>query len=117
MHSLNLGIYLIIIAEGILMLARHRPHIPLEESIRVDYSRFRNWCSQTGVSCSQRCWTPKVLHLTGQAENYPWLKAKAYNARVILAWLAAPFLKKFLFQYNPLFTAYGLIVLLFSSKN
>lgn len=88
MHSLNLGLYLIIIAEGILMLARNRPNLELAQSMKIDFMTFRSWCSENRVSCSQRCWTPKALHMTGKQENYPWLKAKAYNARVILGWLA-----------------------------
>ena len=89
MHACNLGIFLVVIAEGILLLARNLYHqLLLEESLQVTYLKFKSWLSTKGISCSQRRWTPKSLHMAGDVPNYPWLKAKAFNARVILGWLA-----------------------------
>lgn len=89
MHACNLGIYLVIIGEGILLLAKNmHPQLSLQDSLRSTYLKFKQWLSNNSISCSQRRWTPKSLHLTGEVENYPWLKAKAFNARVILGWLA-----------------------------
>lgn len=89
MHACNLGIFLVVIAEGILLLARNLYHqLSLEESLQVTYLKFKSWLSTKGISCSQRRWTLRSLHMTGEVPNYPWLKAKAFNARVILGWLA-----------------------------
>ena len=95
MHACNLGIFLVVIAEGILLLARNLCHqLSLEESLQVTYLKFKSWLSTKGISCSQRRWTPKSLHMTGEVPNYPWLKAKAFNARVILGWLAETYLQR-----------------------
>jgi len=89
MHTCNLGIYLIVIAESILLLANNMyPNLDLEDSLQITFLKFKQWLSEKGISCSQRRWTTKSLHLGGEVKNYPWLKAKAFNARVILAWLA-----------------------------
>lgn len=89
MHCLNLGIYLVVIAEGILMIARSMGN-PVEDRgpLKETYKMFKQWCTDNKIPCSQREFTASNLHLTGAAENYPWLKAKAYNARVILGWLS-----------------------------
>ena len=59
------------------------------DALGTTYKMFKQWCSASRVSCSQRRWTQTSLHMTGAVENYPWLKAKAFNARIILGWLAA----------------------------
>lgn len=89
MHSLNLGVFLIVTAEGILALARASP-LPLNAALKDTYRSFQAFIRRNKIPCSQKAWTQRSLHLTGEVENYPWLKAKAYNSRVILAWLAVP---------------------------
>ena len=89
MHSLNLGVYLVCIAEGILALARASP-LGLKEALKETFRSFQAFLRRNKIPCSQRAWSERSLHLTGEVANYPFLKAKAYNSRVILAWLAAP---------------------------
>ena len=91
MHSLQLGLYGVINAEGLLMLCKLLP-CELPQALKDTYRRFKAWCSASRIQCSQRQWTLTDLHMTG-VQNYPWLKAKAYNARVILGWLSAPWPK------------------------
>ena len=92
MHSLNLGLYLVAVAEGILAFARSAT-VPLREALKDTFRQFQAFLRRNKIPCSQRAWTERSLHLTGDVQNYPWLKCKAYNCRVILAWLAAPGLK------------------------
>lgn len=89
MHSLQLGVYTVINAEGLLMLCKLLP-CELPEALKATFRRFKAWCSLNKITCSQRQWTLADMHLTGEVQNFPWLKAKAFNGRVILAWLAAP---------------------------
>lgn len=62
------------------------------EALGHCYSDFKHWCSQNKISCSQRKWSVKKLNLTdvNGAANYPSLDAKAFNGRIILAFLADP---------------------------
>lgn len=92
MHTNNLGIYLIINAEALLMLAEHRRATwgcELHEALKHVFIDFKGWCARTHVACSQRRWTTWQLHLKeGDADAYPWLISKAFNARVMLAFFA-----------------------------
>ncbi|CAK9008271.1 unnamed protein product [Durusdinium trenchii] len=93
MHTNNLGLYLVIIGEGLIILAEHRVfqwHCSLDEAMGHLYQDFRSWTQATKVSCSHRRWRWKHLHTQNSdgVPTFPWLCAKAYNARVILAWLA-----------------------------
>ena len=98
MHTLNLGIYLTVNAEGLLMLAALRvsqyQYCNLDEALSHLYDDFRDWCTANRTTCSQRRWCSKQLHLESDGvHTFPWLHSKAFNARVILGWLADPFLK------------------------
>ena len=93
MHSNNLGLYAVINAEGLIMLAEFRVAqwtCTLEEAMGHLYNDFRSWTQANKVSCSHRRWKWAHLHTENSdgVKTYPSLTAKAYNARVILAWLA-----------------------------
>ena len=95
MHTNNLGIFLILNAEGLQVLARHRSSIwgcTFNEALSHLYDDFRSWCRSKSIKCSHRKWHERQLHLeTAQGEKtLGWLNAKAFNARVILAWLSVP---------------------------
>lgn len=93
MHTNNLGIFLIINCEGLVVLAEHKSGVwgcTFDEALGHLYADFREWCSSKSIRCSHRRWYAKHLHLmtsTGE-KSFGWLNSKAYNARVILAWLA-----------------------------
>ena len=93
MHTNNLGIFLIINCEGLVVLAEHKSGVwgcTSDEALGHLYADFREWCSSKSIRCSHRRWYAKHLHLmtsTGE-KSFGWLNSKAYNARVILAWLA-----------------------------
>ena len=95
MHTLNLGLYHIINAEGLIMLAEHRVatwHCTFEESLRHLYQDFRAWTNANKLACSHRCWKKGHLHMENTQygnSTFPILVSKAYNARCILAWLSA----------------------------
>ena len=104
MHTLNLGIYLTVNAEGLLMLAALRVsqyHCNLDEALSHLYDDFRDWCIANRTTCSQRRWCSKQLHFESDGvRTFPWLHSKAFNARVILGWLAETFLKRIYFLGN-----------------
>lgn len=94
MHTCNLGSFTILNAEGLIMLAEHRAtvwHCTFDEALRHLDPDFRSWTHMNRASCSHRLWGAKHLHMENNdgARTFPWLNAKAYNARVILAGLAA----------------------------
>ena len=87
MHSLNLGVYQIVVAEGILALARSSEKC-LTDALKEAYAMFKAWLRESKVACSQRLWTLRSLHVDADNPNYPFLKCKAYNCRVIMGWLS-----------------------------
>ena len=95
MHTLHLGIYHIINAEGLIMLAEHRCaqwHCTFDESLKHLYQDFRTWLNANKLKCSHRCWKRGHLHMenaTLHIPTFPILISKAYNARCILGWLSA----------------------------
>ena len=89
MHTCNLGLYLVVDAEGLLMLARAMP-CDLANALRETYAMFKRFCSTNKIFTSQRIWKESTFNMNNKVENYPWLKAKAFNARVILGWLSVP---------------------------
>ena len=96
MHSNQLGIYLALNAEGLLILAEHRAvtwGCTLDQALSHLYDDFRHWCSSNSITCSHRRWSKSKLHMETEyqkvmAPSYPWIKAKAMNSRLILGWLA-----------------------------
>lgn len=98
MHSLNLGLYLVCAAEGILGLARASSS-ELDNALKETFRSFQAFLRRNRIPCSQRAWSKRSLHLTGEVADFPWLKAKAYNARVILAWLAVSLALKYALKW------------------
>lgn len=95
MHILNLGILQNVCAEGILWLMEHNVFCDgitaAADKLRLVFNEFKRYCKIHGISCSQRTFTPANLHYATGADkqtDYPFLSAKAYNCRVVLAWLA-----------------------------
>jgi hypothetical protein len=92
MHSNNLGLYLVANGEGLHILAEHKCAswgCTWDESLHFLYDEFRNWCARNRVTTSQRRWTSHHLHTqTKDGPCFVWLQAKAFNSRLILAWLA-----------------------------
>ena len=92
MHVNQLGLYHILNAEGLLMLAETKQlqwGCHLEDSLGHLFEDFKYWCRQKKIVCSQRRWLVKNFHLMElDGPNYPKLETKAYNARVILAFVA-----------------------------
>ena len=54
--------------------------------VHACFNQFKQWCSRSGISTSQRRFTPASLHLNVKPPDYPFLGAKAYNCRVVTAW-------------------------------
>lgn len=95
MHSHGLGIYTVVNAEGLLTLAKHMMHndqCEIDEALKRLYQEFKTWCKSHHISSTQRRWTKKNLHTETRdgVQEFPTFKAKAFNARIILAWLADP---------------------------
>ena len=94
MHVLNLGVYLIAVAEGILFLAETECRlgsITMPQALRCSYDSFRAWRSANRIACSVRPWKLTHFHLgenPATPTQHPWLNLKAYNARCVLGWLA-----------------------------
>ena len=93
MHILNLGVLQNVCAEGILLMMEHAVFggLEIEEKLRLIYNDFGSYCKLQGISCSQRRFTAANLHYpvnNKPATDFPFLSAKAFNCRVVLAWLA-----------------------------
>ena len=90
MHSLQLGIYQTLTAEAILRLCSHGvyggPHLNIDERLKNAYVAFKSWMSHSRLMCSGRMFNSKRLHLCNT--DYPYLGYKAYNTRVVLAFVA-----------------------------
>ena len=105
MHALNLGIYQILAAEGLLFLAEksvseHGGSIAV--CLKSLYNDFRRFCTRAGVHCSTRAWKLKDFHLgkdPASPTEHPWINLKAYNCRCVLAWLAVSLLNRALFFF------------------
>ena len=68
MHTNNLGIYLIINAEALLMLAEHRRATwgcELHEALKHVFIDFKGWCARTHVTTwrfTSKRWTRMHTH-------------------------------------------------------
>ena len=90
MHNMLLGWALHLIASALVQLcdeswfgdARRSKAVRLKEAWR----RFHTWRVVNKVPCSVRRFTAARLNWVGRGQ-YPEYKSKAYNARVVLAWL------------------------------
>ena len=92
MHILNLGLLQNVTAEGILWLVEHKVHggTTLDDGLRLAYNAFQVFLRRNRISCSQRRFTRANMHLSDATPDFPYLSAKAFNCRVILAWLDDP---------------------------
>ena len=91
MHILNLGVLQNVAAEGILWLIEHKVYggtDVVDDQLRCAYNEFQRFLRMNRLSCSQRRFTSANLHLNAQSPDFPYLSAKAFNCRVILAWLS-----------------------------
>ena len=93
MHVLNLGLLHVILAEGLLLLAEDlqlRSGCCLEMALDDLFNQFKTWCSSHKIQTSQRRWKTKNLHLHDAkgVPQFPLMLTKAFNGRVILAFLA-----------------------------
>ena len=90
MHVLNLGVWQSCVADGILHLCEgtfgHRVDVSLPEQLRWAFRSFKDWLKLNRLSCSQRVFTVSNMHIN--ATEYPFLNAKAFNCRILVAWLA-----------------------------
>ena len=96
MHVLNLGLLHVILAEGLLLLAEDlqlRHGSLLENALDDLFNQFKVWCSAHKIQSSQRRWKIKNLHLHDAKGvlQCPLMLTKAFNGRVILAFLADAF--------------------------
>ena len=118
MHTLNLGIMQNLAAEGILCLTDHNVYSSSEcmkQQLHACFNQFKQWCSRSGISTSQRRFTPASLHLNVKPPDYPFLGAKAYNCRVVTAWLAASQLLSASTRNSPVLGSFNLEVILWGS--
>ena len=110
MHTNNLGLYAVLNAEGLIMLAQHRVaqwNCSLKEALGHLYQDFRSWTQANKISCSHRRWRWHHLHTENYVDGlptFPFLAAKAYNARVILGWIAVPQLRICFFTSRLIFS-------------
>ena len=101
MHTLNLGIYPVALAEGLLVLtecwitksldAERNAEDALDQGLKEMFVRFKMWTRANRITCSMRQWKRATLHIK-ECDNtvFPWMLVKAFNARVVLAWLSVP---------------------------
>ena len=95
MHTMQLGIYLMVNAEGLLTLAEMRVKCgeaaSWEAALKSLFYDFKRWCSANRIRCSQRIRNVRSFHCgdnLSHPTDYPWINCKAFNSRCLLAWLA-----------------------------
>ncbi|CAK9015797.1 unnamed protein product [Durusdinium trenchii] len=90
MHVCNLGLFHVLNAEGLTILAEHRASrwgCTFRESLDHLYAEFRQFCTRNKIKCSQRRFKLHSVSAKGLPE-YIVLITKAFNARVILGYVA-----------------------------
>lgn len=100
MHCNQLGLFHVINAEGLIMLAENKSSrwgCDFEQALIHLYNDFKGWCSREKATCSHRRWRRRHLNMEIVVQGvstpqFPQLHAKAMNSRIILAWLAVPWL-------------------------
>ena len=86
MHGINLGPAAHLMG-SVLFIRSRGGKTPLE----LLHDPFRSWCQVHNVKCSQPVFAPSLLQLNSTHVEF---KGKAYNIRVICAWLAEVMLQK-----------------------
>ena len=96
MHNCNLGLFQVETAEALLLLAEtaclHDPNLTMQGALKQSYKAFKTWCRAEKVSCTVRPWKITQFHLgkdPREPTQHPWINFKAYNARCVLAFVAA----------------------------
>lgn len=105
MHCNQLGIFHVLNAEGIIMLAENKAGrwgCDFNQALYHLFNDFKGFCSRERITCSHRRWRRSHLHMETvvsgvHVPTHPWLNGKAMNSRIILAWIAAPWL---MFHYQ-----------------
>lgn len=91
MHTVCLGVGLWVNATLLLVLAEKGlwgPG-PLAVQLRNAWVKFKEWLHLSGLGhCSQRCFTPRRVQMTGERADYAELVAKAWNSRLVSSFLA-----------------------------
>ena len=102
MHVLNLGLYQTLCAEGLLWLAENGCYGlgDLNTRLRGGYEALRRWMRAAGLHCSGRQFSMKRLHVTVPEVDFPYVAYKAFNCRILLAFLAAARNHQFLFFFH-----------------
>lgn len=94
MHVNNLGIVQRLLASVMLELVERgvwgAPGLGQDALLKLCYDDFRRWANASKIRHSQRVFTAKALHMTTRAgrPDYCYLNNKAYNGRVVLAFLS-----------------------------
>lgn len=90
MHTVNLGLAFTFSGSTLYNLLNHgwfgSPQSPLADRLNLAYDDFRQYCKLVQVRCSQKRF--RVSTLLKRA-NGPCLTTKAFNARVIVSWIAS----------------------------
>ena len=107
MHVLNLGIWQTCVAEGILHLCEETfPQAvrSLPEQLRWAFRCFKDWLQLNKLSCSQRLFTVTNMHIS--STDFAWLNAKAFNCRILVAWLAVQRMQLQILPFAYIYFAY-----------
>ena len=99
MHICNLGLYHVLNAEALTILAEHRASkwcCTFEEALEHLYHDFRKFCVMNKITCSQRRFKIHTVSVKGIPE-YIVMITKAFNARVILGYVADTLLHQNIF--------------------
>ena len=90
MHTLNLGVFQSLAAEGLLHMCENEclgAGADLTHQLCLTFLDFKRWQTREGISCSGREFSVKRLHVCNT--DYPFLGYKAFNTRIVIAYLAA----------------------------
>jgi hypothetical protein len=93
-HCVKLGVARCAVAAGIVDLLQRGAwtpaglagNLPLEEGLKHAWSAFRSWCHQAGIYSNARQFTRDRLGIS--TLDFAESASKAYNTRVLVAWLA-----------------------------
>ena len=88
MHTLALGVYQTLCAEGLLWLTTNGcfGQGDMDVRLRKAFETFKVWMKASRLSCSGRAFCTKRLHVSDV--EFPFLSYKAFNCRIVLAFLA-----------------------------
>ena len=95
MHMLNLGLGALINGNILVALLEQGffgdpANLPVESRLYLAWNDLKSFCRDEGIPCSQAPFKPNMAGCKGP-NSVPELDTKAYNGRVISAWLAVCF--------------------------